>query len=78
MTKLTLFFTVLSFHFMGTKSQPFDMLLKGGHVIDLKNNIDGVMDVAISGENIVREGYSFCRCRQNSGCQRLVGGARIN
>ena len=54
MTKLTLFFTVLSFHFMGTKSQPFDMLLKGGHVIDLKNNIDGVMDVAISGENIVR------------------------
>ena len=28
--------------------QPVDILLKGGHVIDPKNNINGVMDVAIS------------------------------
>lgn len=27
--------------------QPFDLVLKGGHVIDPKNNIDGVRDVAI-------------------------------
>ena len=31
-----------------------DMLLKGGHVIDPKNNIDAVMDVAISGSRIAR------------------------
>ena len=30
------------------------MLLKGGHVIDPKNNIDGVMDVAISEGKILR------------------------
>jgi dihydroorotase len=29
-------------------SQTYDLLLKGGHVIDPKNNRDGVMDVAIS------------------------------
>ena len=28
-------------------AQPYDLLLKGGHVIDPKNNIDGVRDVAI-------------------------------
>ena len=31
-----------------------DMLLKGGHVVDPKNNIDAVMDVAISGSRIAR------------------------
>lgn len=30
----------------------FDLLLKGGHVIDPANNIDKVMDVAISGKRI--------------------------
>lgn len=28
-------------------AQPYDLLLKGGHVIDGKNNRDGVMDVAV-------------------------------
>ena len=28
-------------------AQPFDLLLKGGHVIDPKNSIDGNMDIAI-------------------------------
>lgn len=27
--------------------QPYDLILKGGHVIDPKNNIDGVRDVAV-------------------------------
>jgi dihydroorotase len=27
----------------------YDLLLKGGHVIDPKNGIDGPMDVAIAG-----------------------------
>ena len=36
-------------------AQPaFDLLLKGGHVIDPKNNIDGVMDVAIAAGKIAR------------------------
>src|SRR5678815_3427010 len=30
----------------------FDLLLKGGHVIDPANNIDQVMDVAVSGKRI--------------------------
>ncbi|MBL8235293.1 MAG: hypothetical protein JNL98_42750, partial [Bryobacterales bacterium] len=32
----------------------FDLLLKGGHVIDPANNIDAVMDVAVSGSRIAR------------------------
>ncbi len=31
---------------------PFDLLLKGGHVIDARNNRNGVMDVAIRGDKI--------------------------
>ena len=34
--------------------QTYDLLLKGGHVLDPANNIDGVMDVAISGNRIAR------------------------
>jgi dihydroorotase len=30
----------------------YDLLLKGGHVIDPRNNIDGIMDVAITGNQI--------------------------
>ncbi len=33
-------------------SPQYDLLLKNGHVIDPKNNIDGKMDVAISGKTI--------------------------
>lgn len=35
-------------------SQQVDILLKGGHVIDPKNNIDSKMDVAIAGGKILR------------------------
>lgn len=35
-------------------NQQVDILLKGGHVIDPKNNIDALMDVAIAGTRIVR------------------------
>ncbi len=35
-------------------AQPFDLLLKGGHVIDPKNNIDRLMDVAVSSGKIAR------------------------
>ncbi len=29
-------------------AQQYDLLLKGGHLIDARNNIDGIMDVAVS------------------------------
>ncbi|MCE7068060.1 amidohydrolase/deacetylase family metallohydrolase [Dyadobacter sp. CY326] len=35
-------------------AQEIDLLLKGGHVIDPKNNIDALLDVAISGGKIAR------------------------
>lgn len=35
-------------------SQPYDLLLKGGHVIDAKNEIDTQMDVAINDDMIAR------------------------
>ncbi len=33
---------------------PYDLLLKGGHVLDPKNNINGPMDVAIAGGKVAR------------------------
>lgn len=36
------------------QNQSVDILLKGGHVIDPKNNIDGVMDIAIADGKILR------------------------
>ncbi|MCI0423338.1 MAG: amidohydrolase/deacetylase family metallohydrolase [Acidobacteria bacterium] len=36
------------------RAQSYDILLQGGHVIDPANRIDQVMDVAISGDRIVR------------------------
>lgn len=29
-------------------AQSYELLIKGGHVIDIKNNLDGVMDIAVS------------------------------
>ncbi|NQV75063.1 MAG: amidohydrolase/deacetylase family metallohydrolase, partial [Bacteroidetes bacterium] len=36
------------------QAQEIDLLLKGGHVIDPKNNINSKMDVAIVGDKIFR------------------------
>jgi len=50
-----------------TEAQPtYDMLLKGGHVIDPRNNVDGVMDVAVAGGKIaaVRAGIDPGTARQ--------------
>lgn len=38
----------------GSSDGRYDILLKGGHVIDPKNGIDGQMDVAIQGDKIAR------------------------
>ncbi len=35
-------------------AQTYDILIKGGHVIDPKNNINAIMDVAIKDQKIVR------------------------
>ena len=40
-------------------SQSIDLLIKNGHVIDPKNRIDGVMDVAIQGNKIVEVGRNI-------------------
>jgi dihydroorotase len=48
-------------------AQPaYDVLLKGGHVIDARNGIDGVMDVAVAGGKIaaVRAGIDPGMARQ--------------
>jgi len=40
-------------------SQKFDVLIKGGHVIDPKNKIDGKMDVAVAGGKIAEVAASI-------------------
>ncbi|SFE05833.1 dihydroorotase [Chitinophaga sp. CF118] len=37
-----------------SKAQQYSLLIKGGHVIDSKNNIDAVMDVAVAGDSIAK------------------------
>lgn len=47
--------TIMIFFAVGltvTKAQQIDILIKGGHVIDAKNNINSIMDVAITGKKI--------------------------
>lgn len=48
-----LFFTLFAGP-VALQAQDFDLLLKGGHVIDPKNNIDRVMDVAIADKKIAK------------------------
>ena len=48
------YFTILLSLACSLKAQSYDTLLKGGHVIDPKNGIDRVMDVAITGGKIAR------------------------
>jgi dihydroorotase len=47
------FFLVLSLLTSGARAQTYSLLIKGGHVIDPKNNRNGVMDVALNGDTIV-------------------------
>src|SRR4030095_1621264 len=49
--KITLLFLSLIL-FRSLEAQQVDILLKGGHVIDPKNKIDTVMDIAITGNKI--------------------------
>jgi dihydroorotase len=44
----------MAFLFGRADAQSYSIIIKGGHVIDPKNNIDGVMDVAIADGKIAR------------------------
>jgi len=39
--------------------RPYSIVIKGGHVIDAKNNIDGLMDVALKDNKVVRVAKSI-------------------
>ncbi len=47
-------FFALSFGVLTTNAQSYSIVIKGGHVIDPKNNINEVMDIAINGDKIVQ------------------------
>jgi dihydroorotase len=60
--KLLLFIAIIAFKFqlIAQISSPMvDILIKGGHVIDPKNGIDGIMDVAIKGGKIYSIGKNL-------------------
>ena len=48
--------------------QPYDILLKNGHVIDPANGIDGKMDVAISGSTVAAVEATGRREQRGCGC----------
>lgn len=53
-------FVALTFQLKAqTAANSFDVLVKGGHVIDPKNGIDAVMDIAIRAGKIVKVGKIF-------------------
>ena len=43
----------LSLQAFSSQAQNYSILVKGGHVIDPKNNINELMDIAINGDKIV-------------------------
>ncbi len=43
----------------GLQAQPYDLVLKGGHVIDPRNNIDRIADVAIQNGRIAAVGQNL-------------------
>lgn len=60
-TKLSTLFTffLIIVSALMAHTQSIDLLIKNGHVIDPKNNIDGVMDVAIQGDKILQVGRNI-------------------
>src|SRR5687767_367182 len=51
--QLILLFSLLYIGAISAQAQPFNIVIKGGHVIDPRNNINGVMDIAINDGKIV-------------------------
>ena len=60
--KLSAIFTFLiSLLILQAHAQDIDLLIKGGHLIDPKNKIDAVMDVAIQGNKVVEVGRNISK-----------------
>ena len=51
--KLSILLSVLALSIVSVQSQTYSIVIKDGHVIDPKNNIDQVMDIAINDGKIV-------------------------
>jgi dihydroorotase len=66
LTAMLSFVAVLLLTVTAAAQPRYDLLLKGGHVIDARNGIDGVMDVAIADGKIaaVRAGINPAEARQ--------------
>ena len=54
-----LWLLILSSVMHGLSAQQIDLLIKGGHVIDAKNNINGIMDVAVQDGKIHEVGENL-------------------
>lgn len=54
MKRLSLALIVICFTAFTSYAQTYSIVIKGGHVIDPKNNINELMDIAITGDKIVR------------------------
>ena len=54
-----LFSSLFLIGLLNVDAQTYSIVIKGGHVIDPKNNIDGIMDVAISDGKIVQVAKSI-------------------
>lgn len=59
MEKHILIFLLIAVSMINLSAQQIDMILKGGHVIDAKNNIDEPMDVSIHGGKIHQVGKNL-------------------
>ncbi|PKA98612.1 dihydroorotase [Flavobacteriaceae bacterium MAR_2009_75] len=46
---------------LGANAQEFDILIKNGHVLDAKNGIDKVIDIAIKGDTIAKVGSNISK-----------------
>lgn len=54
MQKISLYLFFLISVSLSAKAQTYDLLVKGGHVIDPKNNINAIMDIAVTGDKIAQ------------------------
>lgn len=59
LNRILLFFCITQFCAVTVHAQSYDMLIKAGHVIDARNNIDEVMDIAIKEGKIAAVGKNI-------------------
>lgn len=54
-----LMLVLFTFQWTCSRAQPYEILIQHGHVFDPANNIDTIMDIAISGGRIVELGFNI-------------------